>query len=352
MPLILLSRCAGCCCLAHHRRPLFLIYLGLGTCLAVLSHNTFGVLRLAILFSIFFPCLLRPFFLPFSATLLITVLIDELMQKTAIFAITRLAFQELSAIPRRAKACPQDVTVHVETIDSLDGDVCVLGVFKGQVRTEERRCVVGSVVPRQLRLHRHIAHNHARELAVLSKKLSSPQHLRLSDVRSQTEDMHNVPLQDTHLVEIPSATSALPLLQLLCMPSTQVAFLLLAGLIVYSWVCNLVFLFFIGLPFVCYSFTEVLCLPSIISEAGFSIVLSACGALTVHLFHDVVDAEQTDLVIAWASEERVVRFVQRLHAQWAAILLIILHDELQRPSLPTTKYSTHLSSALTRHSYR
>mmetsp|Transcript_120427 Transcript_120427/g.300426 ORF Transcript_120427/g.300426 Transcript_120427/m.300426 type:complete len:282 (+) Transcript_120427:633-1478(+) len=274
-----------------------------------------SAVSVALLVVVLFPHLLWTILVAFSGTFVVTILIYELMQEAAVLAVALLALQELATIPCRPEACSQDVAIYGKAIHGLNRHVRILGLFEGQVRAEDRRAVVG-IVPSELCLHWHLANRHTRQLPVLPEELWPPQHLRLGYVCRQADDVHYIPLQDTHLAEVSASTTALlfSLFELLRMPCPQIPLLLLTRLFVGLVMSALVLVFLASLPLVGNFLAARLRSTSVVSKTCFSVVLSTCRALAVHLLHNVVDAEQANLVVARTCEKRLVRLVQGLHA--------------------------------------
>jgi len=134
--------------------------------------------------------------------------------------------------------------------------------------------------------------------------------------------MHHIPLEDSDFRQVLSATSLrLAVFELLHMPCSQV---FLAGFGVGFGIGGLlVFVLLLGEHLL----SVLACNICVIAELGLLVVLSAGRALAVHLLHNVVDAEQAHLIVARTCEEGVVGLIQCIHAQWAALFLIFLHDD-------------------------
>mmetsp|Transcript_15783 Transcript_15783/g.36295 ORF Transcript_15783/g.36295 Transcript_15783/m.36295 type:complete len:220 (+) Transcript_15783:2166-2825(+) len=217
---------------------------------------------------------------------------------------------------------PQDLSVQVVAIDCLNCQLGVLCLVKGDIPAVEASATG------HLCLRRHPAHGALHYLTVLTEEGAVLQHLDLGMGRSEANHMDNILLHDAYFAQITLATTALALLELLSMSPPQlflitsfspllVAPVLMAVLTVVAIVVasgrrmSLVLLADLLLFFL------FLCLLghfSVVSVLRLVIVLSACRALPIHLLHDVVDAEETNLVVTRACKEGNVCVVELLHA--------------------------------------
>lgn len=169
----------------------------------------------------------------------------------------------------------------------------IFGLLKREVRAKQRRHprAIRRRVAAELRLHRHFANDDSRNLPVLPEELRSSQHLLLGEVGCQAKDMHDVPLQNTHLAEVTAAAgTTLPLLQLLGVASPEVVLLLLPGLIVGLRMSSLGLLALV-LALIGCTVAELLGLASVVPKEALRVVLPAGRTFPVHLLHYVVDAE-------------------------------------------------------------
>lgn len=174
------------------------------------------------------------------------------------------------------------MAIHRKSIHRLNCNVCLFRLFEGQVRAINGNTLVAV----KLRLNRCLAHSDTLQLSILSKKFWGLQDLLLCNISCEADHMHHIPLHDSNLRQVPAARSAL---QLLCMPSTHISFLLLSGLVVLLVHTLLLFRLL---------FTETFRTTCIIPKLRLHIVLSACRAFAIHLLHNVVDTEEANLVVA------------------------------------------------------
>lgn len=256
-------------------------------------------------------------FFVLSCWWVMAVIFHQPVQEIAILAITLLAFEIFPTVLGRTEAGTQNLAIYVEAIHSLYGAVCILIPLVREVRAEDRSALHVAI---HFGLGGNLADCNTGKLTVLSEKLLFPQDIGFCDVGREANDVYHVPLHNAHLAEISSAPTTLPLFQLLCMPCAEITLLLLTRLFIFlvTSFASLVLLFPVCL------LGQFLCTSCIIPKFVFGIILPARRTFAIHLLHNIMDAKETYLIIAWTGKERLVSLIQWVHAQRTALLLIVV----------------------------